>query len=265
MPSGIPPRYAERKRNIRQLESLKANLARSHGYILPTLRYARYPLVGFQDHDSGLDVQVVASNDTSLSRDIMNDYMKQYPYLRQLYILVKVMFEVRGLTDVFRGGFGSYPLFMMIVASIKHHPHRNNDAAGALINFLHFYGTFNTTEYGISIDPVEIFEKAKDPIMSEPVKNKLEVRTTLPTYHNLISNSNQPTGKQIQTPPRVSPRPPRSRRRNQRCGPQRHRHKTRPNDIQETRIRPPTRYQDEHPPFAARSSCRHIVHAQQGA
>lgn len=176
-PLGIPPRFLERRRNIRQLEALRGKLYGERSVLLPALRYARYPLVGFQDWATGLDVQIVASNDTSLSRDIMDKYMKQYPFLRQLYILVKIMFEVRGLSDVFRGGFGSYPLFMMLVASMKHHPNRNKDAAGALINFLHFYGTFNTTDFGISIDPPEIFEKKKTAIMSEPVKTKLEVRT----------------------------------------------------------------------------------------
>lgn len=177
MPVGVPPRHTERKENVRALRKLRSELVRKDTIILPLFRHARYPLVGFQDRDTGLDVQIVGSNDTSLSRDIMNDYMKEYPHLRQLFFVVKTMFDVRGLTDVFRGGFGSYPLFMMIAASLKHHPHRRQDAAGGLINFLHFYATFDTTNFGISVDPVEIFNKNQNPVMSEPVKSKLKVCT----------------------------------------------------------------------------------------
>ncbi|KAH7409981.1 hypothetical protein DE146DRAFT_674804 [Phaeosphaeria sp. MPI-PUGE-AT-0046c] len=187
MPAGLPPRYNERKQNIRALRKLRRELVHKSTVILTALRHARYPLVGFQDRDTGLDVQIVGSNSTSLSRDMMNKYMKEYPYLRQLYFVVKTMFDVRGLTDVFRGGFGSYPLFMMIVASLKHHPHRCSDAAGGLMNFLHFYATFDTTNTGISIDPVEMFNKKQNPIMNAAVKSKLEENKSDPLPPYLLS------------------------------------------------------------------------------
>lgn len=109
----------------------------------------------------------------------MKGYMAQYPYLCQLYFVVKTMFDVRGLSDVFRGGFGSYSLFMMIVASIRHNPHPRKDAAGGLINFLKFYRSFRTEKLGISIEPVWLFDKSDQPVITDTVKHKLEVDSTI--------------------------------------------------------------------------------------
>jgi non-canonical poly(A) RNA polymerase PAPD5/7 len=146
-------------------------------YLLPVIRNARYPLLSLQDRQSGLDIQVVLCNDTSLSMEIMEGYMEQYPYLRQLYFVVKTMFDVRGLTDVFRGGFGSYTLFMMVVASIRHRPHARNNAAGGLINFLKFYRSFDTTKKGLSIEPVWMFDKGEQAVLSGKTKAMLNVGT----------------------------------------------------------------------------------------
>jgi non-canonical poly(A) RNA polymerase PAPD5/7 len=144
-------------------------------YILHSIRYARYPLISVQDRLSGLDVQIVLSKDSSLSRTIMQGYMEEYPYLRQLYYVVKTALEIRGLTDVYRGGIGSYPLFMMIVASIRHAPHPPNDAAGGLLNFLRFWSEFDTRNQGISIEPAYLFDKASETVIPIETKIRLEV------------------------------------------------------------------------------------------
>lgn len=178
----LPPTPEERSQGLRDLHKLyQSNLKQHKAYMLSALRHARYPLISLQDRQSGLVVQIVLANDTSVSRAIMQDYMEQYPYLRQLYYVIKTAFDVRGLSDVFRGGFGSYSLFMMVVASIKHNPHPRNDAAGGLINFLKFWRDFDTREHGISIEPVEVFPKGAPPVMTDTIKAKLKVRqrTTL--------------------------------------------------------------------------------------
>ncbi|KAH7349104.1 hypothetical protein BKA66DRAFT_575997 [Pyrenochaeta sp. MPI-SDFR-AT-0127] len=181
----LPPSPSERSKAIKDLNLLYwRRLKNNKAYLMPMLRYARYPLISLQDKESGLDVQIVLSNDTSLSRIFMQGYMEQYPYLRQLYYVIRTMFDVRGLSDVFRGGFGSYSLFMMVVASIRHNPHPRNDAAGGLINFLKFWRDFDTKERGVSIEPVEFFDKASHPVITDTIKSKIEEGTTklLPAY-----------------------------------------------------------------------------------
>jgi non-canonical poly(A) RNA polymerase PAPD5/7 len=115
-------------------------------------------------------------------------YTTQYPYLRSLYSVVKTMLDVRGLTDVFRGGFGSYTLFMMIVASIRHKTPPRNDAAGGLLNFMRFYRGFDTSEKGLSIEPVCTFDKKTEPVLTDTAKHQLEARTTThPTFSLLLT------------------------------------------------------------------------------
>jgi non-canonical poly(A) RNA polymerase PAPD5/7 len=177
--SKLPPEASQRSKAMRDLHLLYYSGFNGHeSYLLSTLRYARYPLISLQDRKTGLDLQIVLSNDTSLSRKFIHEYTEKYPYLRPVYFVVKTMFDVRGLSDVFRGGFGSYTLFMMVVASIQHNPHPRKDAAGCLINFLKFYRDFNTTKYGLSVEPSLKFDKAEQSVVTGTAKHKLEVSTT---------------------------------------------------------------------------------------
>jgi len=107
----------------------------------------------------------------------MQEYMEKIPYLRELYWVVKTMFDTRGLSDVFRGGFGSYSLFMMVVASIKHAPKPPRDSARALLHFLDFWGNFDTTKHGVSIEPAHLFDKAKHPVLTDTQRARLQVCT----------------------------------------------------------------------------------------
>lgn len=171
----FPPDTKERKKGTRLLSKLYWRVFNKNGaYLLAAIRHARYPLVAAQDRKSGLDVQVVLSNDTSISRVTMQEYMEKIPYLRELYWVVKTMFDTRGLSDVFRGGFGSYSLFMMVVASIKHSPHPRNDAAGALINFLEFWAKLDTITRGVSVEPVEFFYKKEHPVITDTARSKIK-------------------------------------------------------------------------------------------
>ncbi|PSN64343.1 hypothetical protein BS50DRAFT_498541, partial [Corynespora cassiicola Philippines] len=155
-------------------------------YTSAKLRHARYPLITMQHKMSGLEVQIVLANDTSHARSIMQKYMDEYPYIRQVFSVLKAMLDVRGLSDVYTGGIGSYPLFMMLVASLRHSPlpqGQEDAAAVALLNFLRFWGDFDTSK-GISIEPVELFDKSERLVMPETVRKAIErgEAQPLPSY-----------------------------------------------------------------------------------
>jgi non-canonical poly(A) RNA polymerase PAPD5/7 len=215
----LPPTKVERKRRYQTLMQLFNRAFRKNPhYFLPVIRYARYALISAQHRASGLDIQIVLCNDTSLSSAMMKQYMDDIPYLRQLYYVVKNIFDTRGLSDVYRGGFGSYPIFMMIVASIKHAPHERQDAAGALLNFLKFYRDFDTTKHGISIEPVALFDKAKHPVVTGTFEARLKVRRV--SMYLLFGLLTIVLLERIgQTPPRIHALPPRSGRQNKRPRP----------------------------------------------
>lgn len=183
------PATEERKALLDSLFTLmKSAFVGNPEYILPKIRYARYPLICMQHQKSSLDIQIVCANDTTLSRSLMQQYMQEYPHLREVYFVVKTIFDQRGLSDVFRGGFGSYPLFMMLVASIKHKTSPQNDAASMLIEFLRFWANLDTPTQGVSIEPPTFFDKYTEPVMTPTVKAQLEsVRKPRPVSTYLSS------------------------------------------------------------------------------
>lgn len=172
----VPPE-PEQKEGLQYLTFLlHNNLKHQKQYHNRQILHARYPLISLRHHPSGLDIQIVLANDTSLSRGFIKTYLEQYPYLHELFFVVKAMLKGRGLTQVFNGGFGSYTIFMMIVASIKLHPHSRNDSAGALLNFLELYGDPKITGKGIAIEPApRTFDKEEEPVMTVKVKTAVEV------------------------------------------------------------------------------------------
>ncbi|KAF2115453.1 hypothetical protein BDV96DRAFT_646449 [Lophiotrema nucula] len=184
VPQILPPTLNRRRQLMGKLYKLQYHLKRQQAkFHRIEMRHARYPLLSMQDSGTGLDIQVVLSNDTRLSRELMAKYMEEYPYLSELYTIVKTFFDVRGLSDVYRGGFGSYNIFMMIVASLKHSPPEESDSAYALINFLRFWATFDTKARGISIDPVELYDKSETQVASDSTMKKLEEsKTRLPDF-----------------------------------------------------------------------------------
>lgn len=178
----LPPGKQERKVLVNKLHKLFKKFKSRGDYLMPTVRHARYPLISMQDRRSGLDIQIVLSNDTALSREFVHSYLHQYPILHPLYSVIKTIFDSRGLSDVFRGGFGSYSIFMMIVASLRHAPSKQSTAEEALIHFLRFWGHFDTSSQGVSIEPPEFFDKYKHPVVPEKVKVQILVLQPLLVY-----------------------------------------------------------------------------------
>jgi non-canonical poly(A) RNA polymerase PAPD5/7 len=174
-----PPPRQQRLELVDKLYKLRNHLQRKNQYFLCAIRYSRYPLLSFQDRASGLDVQIVLSNDTSSARAAVSKYLKEYSYLAEVYTVVKSMFDIRGLSDVFRGGFGGYSIFMMVVASLQLNAPIKADAAHGLLSFLQFWSTFDTTQKGISVEPSELFDKDETVVMGGRAKSLLEVCSLL--------------------------------------------------------------------------------------
>ncbi|KAK7561073.1 hypothetical protein IWX50DRAFT_138105 [Phyllosticta citricarpa] len=167
------PRYDHRKRSIHALHQFQRALKYVHVshrvgsndpdkrlFETPVLLHARYPLVETAHRPTNIDVQIVCSNDPSLSLTIMSKYMREIPHIRTVYALLRRTLAIRGLADVFNGGIGSYTLFYMIVAALKHGPEPiPNSPSEILLHVLSFYTMFDSDRNWISIDPPQISEK----------------------------------------------------------------------------------------------------------
>lgn len=172
----------ERVELLRELYRIRKNVFKRYKnqqaapkYNQVELLYARYPLISVRDRPSGLDLQIVWSTDTTKQREVVQHYLMEYPYLRQVYAVVRTLFEQRELSNVFIGGFGSYSIFMMIVASLQQQDNKRKDAAGALLNFLYYWGYFKTDAHGVSIDPPEYFDKTEHPVADDATIARIAV------------------------------------------------------------------------------------------
>ncbi|QDS71778.1 hypothetical protein FKW77_009297 [Venturia effusa] len=147
-------------------------------YIMVRCRNARYPLISMLHKESGLDVQIVAGNNTAHSQKLVQQYLAEYPYLYAIYTLMRSMLDIRGLTDVFRGGLGSYSVIMMIVAALKatvkdpaHDSAQVSSgqplAGKRFLDMLRFYAVLDTYKTALSLEHPFMVDKHDNLDVSE--------------------------------------------------------------------------------------------------
>ncbi|XP_054856625.1 terminal nucleotidyltransferase 4B [Eublepharis macularius] len=88
---------------------------------------------------------------------LIGDFIKKYPVLPYLVLVLKQFLLQRDLNEVFTGGIGSYSLFLMAVSFLQLHPREDACTPNAnygvlLIEFFELYGRhFNYLKTGIRI------------------------------------------------------------------------------------------------------------------
>ncbi|XP_066493667.1 terminal nucleotidyltransferase 4B isoform X2 [Tiliqua scincoides] len=88
---------------------------------------------------------------------LIRDFIKKYPVLPYLVLVLKQFLLQRDLNEVFTGGIGSYSLFLMAVSFLQLHPREDACTPNAnygvlLIEFFELYGRhFNYLKTGIRI------------------------------------------------------------------------------------------------------------------
>lgn len=130
-------------------------------WIAVVLRNARFPIINAQHRETGIDIQIVSSPSTKAQHDATMNCLQSIPNLRNLYYVVKYLFSMRGLVDVFNGGTGSYGLLMMLVASLTRRgtSYTHADAGAQLLQFLDFYCEHDYVRNGIAIAPLTAVSK----------------------------------------------------------------------------------------------------------
>ncbi|EME42275.1 hypothetical protein DOTSEDRAFT_97909, partial [Dothistroma septosporum NZE10] len=160
----ISGRPAARMSN--RMDVLYRAILKSDKYIVPTLRNSgSYPIINCQHRESGIDIQIVASNDTTRQQEVMTQYLSAIPYLRPLFYVVRTMFAMRGLLEVYTGGLGSYGSFVLLLAALNRtlgdRHQRSHSAAVQLRRFLHFYSeaVIDPRKHGVAVFPHSRFLK----------------------------------------------------------------------------------------------------------
>lgn len=125
----------------------EAGLSESYPNVISS---ARVPIIKFKDVSSGImvDMSFEVSSATE-STILVKKWVKWYPMLRPMTIVLKYYLKQRYLNETWTGGLGSYTLVVMILSFLQMHtPSRGRepkatdgeDLATLTINFLQFYG-----------------------------------------------------------------------------------------------------------------------------
>lgn len=92
------------------------------------------------------------------SAELIKDYIRQFPVLPKLVLVLKQFLLQRGLNETFTGGISSYSLIFMTISFLQLHPRQNmayvKDAnlGILLLEFFELYGRkFNYIKVGIRI------------------------------------------------------------------------------------------------------------------
>lgn len=158
---------AQRKRlmnsHLRRIQSLLS----SHDdfYQAHINETAYFPLVTAVHIPTGLKVQIVSTKWDHGARAATEKYLAEFPNLKMVFLLLKATLNLRNLSDPWFGGVGSYTLFMMCVAALKHGnkglASKMESPALCLLHTLDFWGKFDTHREGLSVEPFAKFRKVR--------------------------------------------------------------------------------------------------------
>ena len=122
---------------------------------------ARIPIVKAEHHPTNLRIEIQTLSSNQNAKEYIACYLAEYPTLRTLYVVLRSALHIRDLTNVYKGGLGSYSIFMMIVNALKHASgkYARNDLASHFLYILEFYGNADLYNYGFSPDPPRVIPK----------------------------------------------------------------------------------------------------------
>ncbi|KAM8947783.1 terminal nucleotidyltransferase 4B isoform 2-T2 [Pelodytes ibericus] len=119
---------------------------------------ATVPIIKLTDSFTEVKVDISFNVQNGVkAAQLIRDFIKKYPVLPYLVLVLKQFLLQRDLNEVFTGGIGSYSLFLMAVSFLQLHPREDACRPDAnygvlLIEFFELYGRhFNYLKTGIRI------------------------------------------------------------------------------------------------------------------
>lgn len=170
------PRTAESDRqerldNLARLRRLVKAYASDSTFVDVNLRPGRHMLVALTHRHSGCRLQIVISPSVSRQQAVTLKTLTEYPHLKVIYFLLKTILDMRGLSDVYMGGVGSYGLLNMIIASLRAQRRELSEQQWAstgvvdqLEHVARFWGKiYNPYKYGVDAATGLLFPKKYRP------------------------------------------------------------------------------------------------------
>lgn len=125
---------------------------------IKVLDKASVPIVKVVDKETSVRVDISFNTSNGVnSANLIKEFMKKYPSLPKLVLVLKQFLYQRALNEVFTGGISSYSLILMVISFLQLHPRENARSEKAnlgvlLLEFFELYGLhFNYYKVGIRI------------------------------------------------------------------------------------------------------------------
>jgi len=140
------------------------------------LVHARVPIVKAEHRGTKLKVEIQALSTNQNAKEYVASYLAEFPTLQTLYTVIRSVLHIRDLTNVHKGGLGSYSIFMMVVNALKQASGKfaHDDLANQFLHFLDFYGTADLYKYGFSVDPPRTVSKRGNKMSAKDKITRLE-------------------------------------------------------------------------------------------
>uniref|UniRef100_A0A0D3FZV0 polynucleotide adenylyltransferase n=1 Tax=Oryza barthii TaxID=65489 RepID=A0A0D3FZV0_9ORYZ len=140
---------------------------------------ARVPIVKFVERKSEIAFDISFDMDGGpQAADFIKDYVKKFPALRHLCMILKVFLHQRELNEVYTGGIGSYALLTMLITHLQlvwggkdilGYRKKEHNLGILLIAFFDFYGRkLNNWDVGISCNSARTFFLKTDKNFANP-------------------------------------------------------------------------------------------------
>ncbi|KAM9122509.1 terminal nucleotidyltransferase 4B isoform 2-T2 [Pangshura tecta] len=138
-------------------EALRKHNVADEGSV-KVLDKATVPIIKLTDSFTEVKVDISFNVQNGVkAAQLIREFIKKYPVLPYLVLVLKQFLLQRDLNEVFTGGIGSYSLFLMAVSFLQLHPRedaciRSANYGVLLIEFFELYGRhFNYLKTGIRI------------------------------------------------------------------------------------------------------------------
>ena len=134
---------------------------------LKVLGKASVPIIKFVDKETKVKVDISFNMSGIKSAEKVKEYLKHYPLLNKMVLVIKQYLYQCDLNEVYFGGIGSYSVILLAVSFFQHCPKCDLDEGNLgvlLTDFFEFYGKkFDYSSYGIRLDGGgSYFEKMYD-------------------------------------------------------------------------------------------------------
>ncbi|KAJ8907717.1 hypothetical protein NDN08_007823 [Rhodosorus marinus] len=147
------------KGSTEDLNTLADELRKKPGFLrrIQVIDKARVPLVKLVDRETNVQCDISFNQESGPNNvAFIRKHIEDFPSLKPLLMVIKCFLQQRNLGEVFRGGLGSYALFLLTLSHLQMHqfnfPRPANALGDMLMDFFELYGeVFNNCYTGVAV------------------------------------------------------------------------------------------------------------------